>query len=94
MNQKKTFYILASVTLLFLGGYAYFVNQTVWNIVSRQNAVKEISKMSSEVAELEASYMGLSGTLTLDHAYQLGFYEVNSADTVFVERQVAAVALR
>jgi hypothetical protein len=92
--QKKTFFILATIALVFLGGYAYFVNKTVWNVVSRQHAVKEISKISSEVAELEAAYMSLSGTLTLDHAYTLGFREVTSADTVFVERVVPAVAIR
>lgn len=94
MNKKKTFYILASVALVFLGGYVYFVNQTVWNIVSRQNATKEIAMISSEVASLEASYMSLSGSLTLDHAYALGFREVASDNTIFVERSVPAVAIR
>jgi hypothetical protein len=92
--QKKVFFILAFIALTFLGGYAYFVNKTVWNVVSRQNAVKELSKMSSQVAELEASFMSLSGSLTLDQAYVLGFHEVTSADTTFIERAVPAVAIR
>lgn len=92
--QKKAFFSLASIALVLAGGYVYFVNQTVWNIVSRQNAAKEISTVSSNVAELEASYMNVSGKLTLDHAYLLGFHEVKNEDTTFVERAVPAVAIR
>lgn len=92
--QKKAFFSLAFIALTLAGGYAYFVNQTVWNIVSRQNAVREISKTSSDVAALEASFMSLSGGLTLDHAYTLGFHEVKNGDTTFVERVVPAVAIR
>ncbi len=93
-NQKKIFFILAGLVVFMLGTYVYFVNQTVWNVVSRQNATKTIHKVSSEVAVLEADYMNLSSTLTLEHAYALGFQEVNSGDTLFVERSVPAVAIR
>ncbi len=92
--QKKAFFILVSIAFFVLCMYVYFVNQTVWNVVSRQNAVKTIHKVSSEVAVLEASYMKLSSALTLEHAYILGFQEVKSADTLFVERLVPAVAVR
>ncbi len=93
-KQKKLFFILAGLAVFMLGTYIYFVNQTVWNVVSRQNAVKSVHTASSEVALLEASYMSLSSTLTLEHAYELGFQEVKSADTLFVERPVPAVAIR
>jgi hypothetical protein len=92
--QRNTFFVLSAFAVLFLGSYGYFVNKTVWNVVERQNVAKEIQKTSSEVAVLEASYMALSGTLTLDHAYALGFQEVETKDTLFVERQVPAVAIR
>lgn len=94
ISQKHIFYILAVAAFFMLATYVYFVNQTVWNVVSRQNAVKTIYKVSSEVAELEASYMSLSSSLTLDHAHALGFKEVLSEDTLFVERPVPAVAIR
>lgn len=93
-KQKKTFFILATIALFMLGTYAYFVNQTVWNVVSRQNAVKSIHAISSEVAVLEASYMSLSSALTIEEAYAMGFDEVKSADTIFVERLVPSVAIR
>ncbi len=94
INQKNIFFILSAFAVLFLGSYGFFVNKTVWNVVARQNTVKELQKTSSEVAELEASYMNISGTLTLDHAYALGFQEVKSTDTIFVERTIPAVAIR
>lgn len=93
-KQKKTFYILATIALFMLGTYGYFVNQTVWNVVGRQNAVKSIHSISSEVAALEASYMSLSSALTIEEAYAMGFDEVKSSDTIFVERLVPSVAIR
>ena len=94
IGQKKIFFTLAFAALFVLGTYIYFVNQTVWNVVARQNTVKAIHKVSSEVAALEATYMSLSSSLTLEQALLLGFKEVTSADTLFVERQIPAVAIK
>lgn len=92
--QKKTFFILALITLLLLGTYVYFVNQTVWNVVSRQNAVKEMQNLSSEIAALETSYMKSLSALTIEEAKLLGFKEITSNETTFVERIAPAVAVR
>lgn len=93
-NQKKIFLILSTVAIITLFAYGFFITKTVGNVVARQNATREIQKVSSEVSILEASYMSLSSSLTLDHALTLGFHEVRSADTLFVERSVPAVAIR
>lgn len=94
VNRKKIFFILAaSVFVLFLA-YGYFMGMTLKNIVARQDMARQISQLSSDVATLESSYMAFSSELTMDHAYALGFNDVKSADTVFVERSVDTVALR
>jgi len=74
--------------------YGYFVKQTIFNVVSRQNTVEKIQSISSELAVLESSYMSLSSSLTIEEAYAMGFDEVKSADTIFVERLVPSVAMR
>lgn len=93
-KQKNIFIILCTLVVLFLGAYGYLVNKTVWNVVARQNAVKEIQRLSSDIATLESSYMTVSKTLTLNHAYTLGFKDVPSSDTIFVEQTVTSVARR
>lgn len=92
--EKKAFYILVGVIALFLVAYVYLVNQTVWNIVSRKNITKEISNVAGEVASLESSYMALSGSITLDHAYTLGFQDINNAETTFVNSSVLGMVNR
>ena len=93
-KQKKTFYILATIALFMLLTYGYFVKQTIFNVVSRQNTVEKIQSISSELAVLESSYMSLSSSLTIEEAYAMGFDEFKSADTIFVERLVPSVAMR
>lgn len=94
LNRKNIFFILISLVGLFLLAYAYFISQTVSHIVARQNMTKQMSQMSSDVAVLESSYMTLSSALTMDHAYALGFNDVKSGDTTFVERPLKTVAIR
>jgi len=93
--EKKAFLVLAGLIVSLLVLYVYFVNQTVWNIVSRQDLTKSINTISSDVATLESTYMTLSSSLTIDHAYALGFKDITAVDTTFVDRPTAkTVALR
>ena len=93
--EKKAFLVLSGLIVSLLVLYVYFVNQTVWNIVSRQDLTKSINTVSSQVATLEASYMSLSSSLTIDHAYDLGFKDITTTDTTFVDRPAAqTVAIR
>ena len=93
--EKKALLVLVGTIVSLLVLYVYFVNQTIWNIVARQDMTKSINNTSSDVATLEASYMALSSSLTIDHAYTLGFKDITSADTTFVERvNPSSVAIR
>lgn len=93
--EKKVLLVLVGIIVSLLVLYVYFVNQTVWNIVARQDMTKTINDTSSDVATLEASYMSLSSSLTIDHAYTLGFKDITSADTSFIDRvSPSSVAIR
>ena len=84
--------VITAFALLCL--YVFFVNQTVWNVASRQDTAKKINAFAGEVASLEAAYMNESATLTLERAYAMGFVEFSNAETVFVERVSPSVAFR
>lgn len=70
------------MSLLFT--YSYFLNASVWNVVERKNAEKEISIVGSRVALLEAEYFSETDNLTLATAKSLGFFE--SKETRFAVR--------
>jgi hypothetical protein len=82
--ERRAFLSLVSLSAFLLVAYVYLVNQTVWNVVSRQDSAKQVRDASSQVAALESSYMTSSSALTIDHAYLLGFQDIKQADTTFV----------
>jgi len=92
--EKRVLAGLVLAIFVFLCLYVFFVNQTVWNVASRQDTVKKMSVFSGEIASLEAVYMNESAALTLDRAYAMGFKETSGAETIFVERVSPAVAFR
>ncbi len=84
-REKKAFYIaiIALLTMSFF--YAYFVNQTVVNIVERQSVQTKITDLSSYLSELEFEYMKHKSTLTLEHTKSIGF--VDADETIFISRR-------
>jgi len=82
--EKRLFYVLASALLLLSFFYAYYVNATVMNVVSRKAIQTQITDLSSAVSELEFEYMSYKNTITLAYTKSLGFNDVN--DTIFISR--------
>ena len=74
------------ILLAFL--YAYMVNKTVWNVVARENAEKNISSISSNIDDMEFQYIALKNAITPDLAASLGYTE--SDNTVFITRNDAS----
>ena len=68
---------------IFLAGlllvcYIYLVNSTIFQAVSRQNELEKLEEHQSVVVGLEQQYLQLSGNITLERAYALGFQDVES----------------
>lgn len=61
------------VALLLL--YGYFVATTIFNMVQYRAASAETSRITAELGDLEAQYLALGNTLTLDRAHELGFVD-------------------
>jgi len=73
LHYPSLFFIsLICLGLLFLL-YAYFVNQTIINVVAREKIEKDIADVSGEIGDTEFDYMTLRNNLTLDVAYAKGF---------------------
>jgi len=77
--EKRLFYGFLAVVILFFGAYFYLFFQSLYNIVAYNQAQENIGKFGTEVASLEAEYLGLSGReITPDYAQSLGFSDVSS----------------
>jgi len=73
--------VMASLYVLFLGGM-------VFDIVERKALDAEARKVSSDVGNLELSYLSLSSSIDLQFSYARGFRE---ADVKFATRKSLGV---
>ncbi len=67
-----------------LVSYAYFINATIANAISRTHLEKEVSMITSSLGEKEAEYLGLKKNISLAYAQSLGFVEAPRERTTFV----------
>ncbi len=87
------FWAQVGLIISLISLYMYFVNQTVWNVVARQQTESATVSLNSKLGDLEFQYIAAKNNITLEVAQSMGY---QSADQkVFVTRdQSANVALR
>ncbi len=66
--------------------YAYLVVGIIFNGSNIEHIERKISKNSSELSDLEARYITLKNSISIDEAYNLGFIE--APDPVYLAREV------
>ena len=64
--------------------YAFFLGNTVFNIVERKTLEVYARTLSNEVGNLELEYLSMSQKVDLDLAHSLGFKEI---ETKFATRK-------
>jgi hypothetical protein len=82
--EKRIFSGLSVIILLLAVAYGYFVNGIVFNTVARKGLENNIASMSSDISELEFSYIAAKNSITLPYAYSIGFKDTK--DPVFISR--------
>lgn len=87
---EKQIWSLVAVFGLLVGTYLILIGTTVYNTLERQRAEKQISKITSELSEMEFSYLNLKAKINPELARSLGFVEVESV--VIAKRNVGATA--
>lgn len=83
--MKIFWYLVLGICLVF-ASYVYFVNKTVHNVANRQKAEVEISKLTSELGELEFKSISMRNKISQEYAYSLGFRDVKNQQ--YVSRKV------
>lgn len=76
-NDRKIFWIIASLGAITLFAYAYFVSVSVLAVVGRKEAELRGGRESAKVAELESQYALLDGSIDLKMAEERGFLPVS-----------------
>lgn len=89
--DRKIFWGLFSCLLFFVISYAYLVNQTILNIVERENVEESIITLSSDISEMEFEYISLKNDINLAYAHSIGFVDV--VNVKFASRRLAGQSL-
>ncbi len=92
-QEKKIMLVLLAIIVMLCFSYAYMVNKTVWNVVTRKNTTAKISAVTNQVSQLEYSYITLKNAVSINNAYALGFKDANDKDTTYVSRPTFGKAL-
>ena len=82
--NKLSFILVWALTFIMAVTYAYFVNQTVMNIVERKNVENQIATLESDVSNLEFDFIAQKNTINLEFAYSQGFEDI--LDTRYITR--------
>lgn len=78
--------------ILLASTYVFLVNNSVFNIVARENLLEEINRLETELVVLETRYIELSSQITLSFADTLGFVDA-SREVTFVKESEGASRL-
>ncbi|HZS42934.1 MAG TPA: hypothetical protein VFA52_01815 [Candidatus Paceibacterota bacterium] len=84
LESPVVFWGVILALILFVGIYGYLVNKTVWNVVARQRAEKNITLLNTQLGSLESNYMSLKNNINLNLAHSLGFSQ--TTDTKYINR--------
>ncbi len=83
---KVWFWCLLVVFTISLFSYGFLVQNSIVNVVNRQNMENEIAVLNSHIIELEAGYIKAKNAITPEIARDLGFKE--AVNQKFVTRTV------
>ncbi len=70
--------VLLATTVLSFVGYMYFVGMAGINAVSRNENLKEIKSLKTEISQLELSYIDATRSYTLSRAGEEGYVETKN----------------
>ncbi len=84
-GQKKIFWMLLSLSILFIILYGFFIEKTIMNSVAKQNYEKQLSALTDKVNDLDSNYIELEKNVTLEVALSKGFINVNNQEVAYTK---------
>lgn len=75
-DRRNIFWFLTIGIILSLGFYLYFLSNTVYTAVSRQQTEKSIAALENSLNTLESTYLKLKNAVTTELAQAKGFRDI------------------
>lgn len=90
--EKTLFLGLSCVCLALFSLYIYFISASVVHVVMRTEISQEITKISSEISELEGDYIEAQHKVSSDIASLQGYTQTTAK--IFIDRTPASLVLQ
>lgn len=71
---KNMLFTLGALALV----YVFVVGSTIFNIVERKSLENQARTLSSEVSDLELTYLAMASKIDLEYSHSLGFKEAKA----------------
>ena len=91
-TQKMLFRVMIISLVVLFTTYIYLIGSITFNIIARKSLENTIVNLTSEVNELEISYLNNLNTINKDYALSKGFVEIRQ--NIFASRNINHVAMR
>jgi hypothetical protein len=89
--EKAIFIVLSSLCLSLVAMYMYFVSASVIHVVMRTEINQEITKLSSDISELEGKYIASQHRVSSEIASLQGYQETE--ERIFIDRNRDSLVL-
>ena len=93
MNTQKMLFRIMIISLVVLfTAYVYLIGSITFNVIARKSLESTIANLTTEVNELEISYLDGLNNIDKDYALSKGFVDVRQ--NIFASRSINHVAMR
>ena len=93
MNTQKVLFRIMIISLVVLfTAYVYLIGSITFNVIARKSLESTIANLTTEVNELEISYLDGLNSIDKDYALSKGFVDVRR--NIFASRSINHVAMR
>ena len=74
--DRKIFWTMLVLTGLVMVAYLYFLSVSVYAVIGRRTAERDLDKLSAKISVLESQYVSLDKRISLDMAHAQGFMDI------------------
>jgi len=90
--QRVLFRVLVVSLIVLSVAYAYLIGSITFNVLARKTLEGTVRNLSSNISNLELTYLGSANKINKDLAFSKGFVDVNN--NIFATRNTTRVAIR
>ena len=75
--DRRIFCVLVTLSSIAVIAYLYFLSISVYSVIGRRSADKEISNITINISLLESQYVAVDNKISLELAHTKGFYDIS-----------------